>query len=244
VPHADQFRKGSCHGRLDPLDCFLELVMAFEPAPRCSPIPLSTHAVGSFDRFLPPKREPWVPRMVDTGYTLIEAIAQGDHQAFERLVRQHQNALYHFVCRTLGDRSAAEDIIQEVFLRVYRAAPRFDPRARVSTWIFKIAYNLSMNELKRRNRARELATDAAGFTGRCVVDAAAASRSRHELEQELAVALDHLSADQRAALLLRVNQELSYREIGEVLGVSVKSVESLLFRARRRLKQSLGKKQQ
>jgi RNA polymerase sigma-70 factor, ECF subfamily len=182
--------------------------------------------------------------MVDSGFTLIKAIAQGDHQAFERLVKQHQNALYHFVYRYLGDRCAAEDITQEVFLRVYRAAPRFDPRARVSSWIFKIAYNLSMNELKRRNRARDLSPDAASLTRKCALEASAESMSRHELEEELAGALDDLSEDQRAALLLRVNQELSYREIGEVLGVSVQSVESLLFRARRRLKQNLGKKRQ
>jgi RNA polymerase sigma-70 factor, ECF subfamily len=88
--------------------------------------------------------------MEETEFDLIKATGFGDHRAFERLVRRYQNRLFDFICRYLGDQHAAEDILQEVFLRLYRAAPDFDARRRLSTWLFKVAYNLAMNEIKRR----------------------------------------------------------------------------------------------
>jgi RNA polymerase sigma-70 factor (ECF subfamily) len=73
--------------------------------------------------------------MADPEYALIRAIAGGDQEAFERLVKRYQTPLYNFVYRHLGDRALAEDITQETFLQIYRSASRFEPRARVSTWI-------------------------------------------------------------------------------------------------------------
>ena len=173
--------------------------------------------------------------MADPEYALIKAIAGGDQEAFERLVKRYQNPLYNFVYRHLGDRFLAEDITQETFLQIYRAASRFEPRARVSTWIFKIAFNLSLNENERWSRLQLRETPIADehqyADGR-----SAAAVAKFELEQQITGLLERLPDRQRAALLLRVNEGLSYREIAEVLGLSVQGVESLIFRARQQLR--------
>jgi RNA polymerase sigma-70 factor, ECF subfamily len=182
--------------------------------------------------------------MVDPEFELVEATGRGDREAFERLVRRYQDPLCNFITRHIGDRSTAEDITQEVFLRVYQAAPRFDPKGRVSSWIFKIAYNLSMNELKRRKHLQGLLRDAADIVDRNGRSTSPGSLPGRELEEELMAAMGDLSEDQRAALLLRVHEDFSYRDIAKVLGTTVQSVESLLFRARQRMRMSLGRNKQ
>jgi RNA polymerase sigma-70 factor (ECF subfamily) len=179
--------------------------------------------------------------MVDPEYALIKAIAGGDQEAFERLVKRYQNPLCNFVYRHLGDRALAEDVTQEAFLQVYRSASRFEPRARVSTWIFKIAFNLSLNESERRGRLRlreAPITDENEYAD----GSSSASVARFELEQQVTGLLDRLPDRQRAALLLRVNEGLSYQEIAEVLGLSVQSVESLIFRARQQMREAARSK--
>ena len=179
--------------------------------------------------------------MVDPEYDLMAAIAHGDNKAFERLVKRYQNPLFSFIRRCVTDRQTAEDLTQEVFLRVYRSAGRFEPRAKVSAWIFKIAYNLALNEVERRKRFllfREESANApddlpgGGFSG---------TERLAEIKEEVAAALDGLPQNQRAALLLRVEEDLSYREIADVMGLSVSGVESLIFRARTHLKRALSK---
>ena len=180
--------------------------------------------------------------MEETDYELIRAVGAGDHRAFERLVRKYQNPVFNFVFRCLGDRHAAEDIMQEAFLGLYRAAPCFAERAQVSTWIFRIAYNLSMNEIKRRKRHLNLKEALHNLPH---VDAGPSTLSAieaRELEKGIITALDQLPKNQKAAMLLRLNEEHSYAEISEILSVSVSSVESLIFRARTRLRQLLKRK--
>jgi RNA polymerase sigma-70 factor, ECF subfamily len=173
--------------------------------------------------------------MDDPDIELLRAIAGGDHLAFKRLVERYQSRLFNFLCRYLRDRAAAEDLTQDVFLKVYQAAPRFEPRAKVRTWIFTIAYNLAVNELRRRQRR--------SFFGLFVHEGreteASEAEDQLELKERMTEALNLLPHNQRAALLLRVRDELSYQEIAEILGVSRASVESLLFRARERLRRLL-----
>jgi RNA polymerase sigma-70 factor, ECF subfamily len=177
----------------------------------------------------------------DTELDLVRAAGAGDHRAFEFLVKKYQNPVLDFMYRCLGDRYAAEDILQEVFFRLYQAAPDFDLRGKLSTWLFRVAYNLSMNEMKRRKRyfsLREaLRSSAQVSIGQPALDTVEA----RELERSFTAALEHLPENQKAAMILRVNEELSYAEISEVLSVSVSSAESLIFRARTRLRQLLKK---
>jgi RNA polymerase sigma-70 factor (ECF subfamily) len=184
--------------------------------------------------------------MTDSDLDLIKAVqaesflSPRGQQAFEELVKRYQQPLFNFVCRYVGERSVAEDLTQEVFLRVWQAAPRFEARGKVSTWIFKIAYNLSMNEIKRRRRYQNFYK---GFWD----DARAESlfskqRDSRELEEDIMRALAQIPENQRAALLLRVNDGFSYKEISEILNVSPAAVESLIFRARTKLRELRSEK--
>jgi RNA polymerase sigma-70 factor (ECF subfamily) len=177
--------------------------------------------------------------MEDPEFDLIRAIAHGDEAAFEQVVRRYQNPVITFIGRYIGDFYSAQDLAQEVFLRVFQAAPQFKPRAKVSNWVFRIAYNLSTNELKRRKRMHgfhaEISAEGWGLRGRSSTSGAEAGNA--ELEKRLMTAMALLPENQRAALLLKINEGLTYLEISNVLGVSVASVESLIFRARSRLKQ-------
>ncbi|MGO9017745.1 MAG: RNA polymerase sigma factor [Syntrophobacteraceae bacterium] len=174
-------------------------------------------------------------READREYELIEAIGAGDIPAFETLIKRYRDPVLNFIFKYMGDRFGAEDIAQEVFLRVYRAASEFEPKGKVSTWIFKIAYNLSLNEVLRRSRFCPITDiDDHGFE-----PAEANPSGLKELAEEVMDAVRHLPEKQRAALLLRVNEDLSYAEIGNILSASIPSVESLLFRARGNLKKIL-----
>jgi RNA polymerase sigma-70 factor, ECF subfamily len=145
----------------------------------------------------------------------------------------------NFVYRYVGDRFTSEDLAQEVFLRIYGSAAEFEPRSKVSTWIFKIAYNLSVNEVLRRKRLCLLSDTAEEVEGRGIELGAPGPFEENELRETLMGVIQGLPENQRAALLLRVNEELSYSEIGEVLSTSVSSVESLIFRARQNLRKML-----
>jgi len=173
----------------------------------------------------------------ETDYETIKAVGSGDIPAFELLIKKYRNPVLNFIFRYTGDRFGAEDIAQEVFLKVYLAASGFEPTGKVSTWIFKIAYNLSMNELLRRSRFVPMS----GIDEIPAEQTEADDMSVKELAQEVEEAVRHLPEKQRAALLLRVNEGLSYSEIGDVLSTSIAAVESLLFRARENLRKILIK---
>lgn len=176
--------------------------------------------------------------MIDPDLKLLRASGQGDIKAFELLVAKYQGPLLNFTFRYVGDRFLAEEVVQEVFLKVFRAAGGFEAKSKVSTWIFRIAYNQAMTEMSRRARHRDLC-ETISRAGACA-EASVSPEPVSELGHDVMSALSKLPENQRAALLLRINEELSYREIAEVLGVSVESVESLLFRARTNLRKYIG----
>jgi RNA polymerase sigma-70 factor (ECF subfamily) len=173
----------------------------------------------------------------DTEYGLVEAIGAGDASAFETLIKRYRNCVLNFIYKYVGDRYSAEDLAQEVFLRVYSSASKFEPRGKVSTWIFKIAYNLSLNEISRRKRLCLFADTEEGSE---IEPRAPSSVEGQDLGKTLRDCIQRLPEKQKAALLLRVNEELSYSEIGNILSTSVSSVESLIFRARGNLRKMLG----
>jgi RNA polymerase sigma-70 factor, ECF subfamily len=165
-------------------------------------------------------------RVQETDPVLIRAAMAGDVGAFEQIVRLHQQSVWRYLRRLLGDPAAAEDVAQETFLRVYRRLPTYAFRSRFSTWVFQIARNAGLDEL--RSRARTERT-------RRAVRPAAPSADGPAARVELDAALASLPVDQRDALLLVEVLGLRYAEAAVVLAVPVGTVKSRVFGARVRL---------
>lgn len=174
----------------------------------------------------------------------MQLIKGGDMTAFETLVERHQALVIGTVGRMLASNADVEDVAQQVFVRIWKSARRYEPRAKFTTWLLKITRNLVFNELRRRKRhaTTPLQPDPAGEELQ-IADQREQTPDASLLEQELRGAIEtaigELPESQRMAVVLRRYQELSYEEIAEVLGQSVPAVKSLLFRARTELRERL-----
>lgn len=175
---------------------------------------------------------------------LMELAGAGDTNAFERLIERHQTLVTGTVARMLGDNSEVEDIAQQVFVRVWKSARRYVPRAKFTTWLLKITRNLVFNELRRRKR--HLLTPLQGAPEENEMQlrdereqTPAASLLETELRRAIESAIQQLPETQRMALVLRRYEEMSYEEIADVLDQTVPGVKSLLFRARTELRERL-----
>ena len=169
-----------------------------------------------------------------------------DTEAFRALVEAHQHRVIGAVAKMLGDASNAEDVAQQVFVRVWRSAPRYEPTAKFTTWLFKITRNLVFNELRRRKRHPVHSIDAVAEAGDLPMqyeDVGAKPPDTALLDEEMQTAIqeaiDQLPETQRMAIILRRYDEFSYEEIGEILDLSVPAVKSVLFRARTDLRERL-----
>ena len=176
----------------------------------------------------------------------MELVSHGDTSAFETLVERHQSLVGGTVAHMLGSNSDVEDISQQVFIRVWKSARRYVPRAKFTTWLLKITRNLVFNELRRSKRHAHipLQTDpgAEEFPVKDEVNPAPdASLLQTELQQAIDDAIAQLPESQRMVLILRRYEQLSYEEISEVLDLSVPAVKSVLFRARTELRSRLSK---
>ena len=168
----------------------------------------------------------------------------GDMAAFEQLVERHQRLVVGTVGRMLGTNSDAEDIAQQVFVRVWKNLKRYEPRAKFTTWLLKITRNLVFNELRRRSRHPAVPLQSeTDEEERPLKDENAVSPDvtllEHELQEAVDAAIAQLPETQRLAVILRRYDELSYEEIAEALDQSVSAVKSLLFRARTELRENL-----
>jgi RNA polymerase sigma-70 factor, ECF subfamily len=175
------------------------------------------------------------------------AFQTGEASAFDDLLRTHFRKVMNFIFRYTRDSALAEDLTQEVFLRIYRSAPGYRPRAKFQTWMFTIARNLALNALRRQSR-RDVSMDQEypgeeGFRKQQWIDERAPLPSEALLKQErealIQEALDQLPEHQRAAVLLRRYENMPYEDIAQTLGVTVPAVKSLLTRARETLKAKL-----
>jgi RNA polymerase sigma-70 factor, ECF subfamily len=185
---------------------------------------------------------------LDPDAALMLRVREGDTQAFEALVDKYKQPVFALIYRTLHDAAEAEDVAQHVFVQVYKSARRYRVTARFSTWLFTIARNLCLNELRRRSRhpADSLDETAPGDEDqplRQIQDVRSVPPPdlvlRRELEQKVDEAIAALPENQRTALLLCREDELSYEAIAAVLGCSLSATKSLIHRARETLKQQL-----
>lgn len=179
--------------------------------------------------------------MLDDDARLMLAFREGDRRAFEALFARYTPRVLSFLTRMVRDRARAEELTQDVFVRIHQAADRYQATARFSTWIFGIAHNLALNELARAHHRRELRMPEEGAIDALdpappADESLAAARTHARLERALAA----LPERQRAALLLRSEQGLGYEEIARTLDTSVASVKSLIHRAREAVHVALG----
>ena len=184
----------------------------------------------------------------DPDAALMLRVKQGDREAFEALVEKYKQPVMNLVYRTLPDAIEAEDLAQHVFLQVFKSAHRYEVSAKFSTWIFTIARNLCLNEIRRRARhpAESLDVTSAEHEDqplRQFEDGKTFSPPeallQGELEEKIGEALAALPEKQRTALILCRQEELSYEEIAKVLGCSLSATKSLIHRARETLRQQL-----
>src|SRR5262245_59087547 len=185
----------------------------------------------------------------DPDIRLMLRVRDDDSAAFAELVERFQHRLVAVMGHLVGNTDEAEDLAQEVFLRVYRIRKKYRPKAKFSTWLFTIANNLALNALRDRKRRPVLPLEVRETRplGPRPTEAAAAARDAppaHGLQQqELAAvirgALDDLNERQRVAIVLNKFEDMNYAEIAEVMGLTTKAVKSLLSRARTKLRESL-----
>jgi len=182
----------------------------------------------------------------DRDVGLMLRVKEGDNEAFELLVELHQRAVIGTVAKMLGGASEAEDIAQQVFIRIWKSAKRYQPQAKFTTWMFTITRNLVFNETRRRRRKPTVSVEEREEEShQQVEDVHSTTPDQDVLHSELERAVDDaiqaLPDKQRLAVVLRRYEEMPYDEIGRVLSMSVPAVKSLLFRARTQLKESLEK---
>ena len=184
----------------------------------------------------------------DPDVALMLRVQQGSEDAFNQLVERFAPILVNFMYKFVGSVAAAEDLSQEVFLKVYRAAPTYKPTAKFKTWILTIATNVSLNQQRWERRRFHVSLDAPmdredgqgiGASIRDDGDAPEDNLERTERAVRVREAIAALPENQRRAVVLARFQGCSYAEIGEVMELSLMAVKSLLNRAKENLKEQL-----
>lgn len=173
---------------------------------------------------------------IDADAALMVQLREGEEKAFDTLVHRWQGPIINFFMRSVNSRELAEDLAQMVFIRLYRAAPRYEPKAKFSMFIFQIARRLLINEFRRQQRKPLDSFDPAELNAPTDDNS---ERMTAEIEEVFEHALEQLPENQRTAILLLKQQELSYQEIAEIMGATESAVKTWIHRARQFLKQAL-----
>lgn len=188
--------------------------------------------------------------LADPDVRLMLQVREGNAGAFEMLVEKHQTRLVSLLKQMVGNRSQAEDLAQEVFLRVYRARERYVPAAKFTTWLYTITQNVASNSLRKSSRRKEvnLTSSPSGAVPTRPLDSLAKDRSslmptrlaaQKEMGQIIEDAIQALGERQRMAMLLSKYEGMSYQEIATTMELTTQAVKSLLSRARANLRELL-----
>ncbi|AMV26026.1 ECF RNA polymerase sigma factor SigW [Gemmata sp. SH-PL17] len=185
----------------------------------------------------------------DPDIRLMLRVRDDDTAAFGELVERFQHRLVAVMHHLVGSAEEAEDLAQEVFLRVYRTRKKYTPKAKFSTWLFTIANNLALNALRDRKRRPVMPLEVrdSGPLGPRPTEALAPTRAEpptHNLQQQelaevIRTALDGLNERQRMAIVLNKFEDMNYSDIADVMALTTKAVKSLLSRARSKLREAL-----
>lgn len=185
--------------------------------------------------------------MARSDVQLMLDVKAGDEESFELLLAKYRTPLINFLCRMVREQAAAEDLAQEVFLRVYRARKEYSPSAKFTTLLFRIATNLALNAIRDgRHRQMQISIDTPRDEDEPIIEIAAREARADErlIEEErnrmIRAAILALPEKQRAAVILHKYQEMEYAEIGKILRCSESALKSLLFRAYETLRVQLA----
>src|SRR5580700_6614558 len=188
-----------------------------------------------------------VEAMTRSDVQLMLDVKAGDEASFEILLQKYRSPLVNFLFRMVRDRATAEDLAQEVFLRVYRARKQYSPSAKFTTWLFRIATNLALNSVRdNRHRQMDVSIDAPVEEDEAPLQLPAREMriDEHMIERDRAEfirqAISSLPEKQRVAVLLHKYEEMDYAEIAKILECSESALKSLLFRAYETLRVQLA----
>ncbi|MBN1879228.1 sigma-70 family RNA polymerase sigma factor [bacterium] len=172
---------------------------------------------------------------------LMLQVKDGNHDAFGELLRRYERQLTVFFLRQLGDEDGARDLVMDTFLRIYKAAYRYEPRAKFSTYIYQVARNLIINEAQKREIRKADSLDQMNENSslQLAMDDPDPEQVLARKEQQLLVqkALEDLPEDQRTILILLEYQELSYERVAQIMGCSMGTVKSRMHRARQKVRE-------
>ncbi len=177
---------------------------------------------------------------------LMVRVRDGDADSFEILLERHRRPVVNYLYRMVRNQAVAEELAQEVFLRIYRARNRYEPTAKFTTWLYRITTHLALNSLRNSKAEKWQQSLDAAKEDRQALEVADLRRNREQelVEdtrlQEVRHAIASLPEKQRAAVLMHKYQELDYSQIANVLDCSVSAVKSLLFRAYETLRERLA----
>ena len=166
----------------------------------------------------------------------------GSQSAFEQIVRRYQRPIISLIARMTGDRTLAEDLAQETFVKAYRNLAAFDATRRLSSWLFRIAHNTAVDALRRSQVplvSLDVPRGGSSVPHEPASPAAPDPVEREALGQAIEAALSHLRPDYRAAVSLRYDENLSFEEIGQILGIPEATARSHVHRARNELSRLL-----
>jgi RNA polymerase sigma-70 factor, ECF subfamily len=167
-------------------------------------------------------------------------IREGDMEALRLLVETHQARIIGTISKMLGSDAESEDLAQQVFIRVWKSAPRYQPTAKFTTWLFRITRNLVFNELRRKRHFADQTEEIPEPTERADQEPDQVLLGE-ELQLAIRDAINRLPESQRMAIILRRYEEMPYEEIAKVMGTTIPAVKSILFRARAELRERLSK---
>mgnify|MGYP003603508622 CR=1 FL=1 len=183
--------------------------------------------------------------LVEDDVDLMLRVKAGDAEAFNQLMDKYQRTVVNLVFRFTGDAENAEDLAQEVFLRIYRAAPRYEPKAKFFTYLYQVTLNLCRNERERNTRRKASSLDSRGAQDDKaweIADPEVGAETlvqRQEMAAQVQAAIQDLPQEQRQLLILQRFQDLGYEELAEVTAQTVSAVKAKLHRARLALKKKL-----
>lgn len=179
---------------------------------------------------------------------LMGALGQGDQGAWEVLVQRHQDGLVNFFYRMSGDRYLAEDLAQDVFVRLYLHGSEYEPRAEFATYLYRVARNLWIDYWRKtRHERQQTSLDAPDAEGRTIAERIAASvdappeeRMRDEFSEEVVAAIDSLAEEHKLVFVLSEVKGMRYRDIAEALEIPLGTVKSRMHHAVQQLRETLA----